>query len=1180
MVGENQQQNSFVQSQPGFGDVVVDKDNVGVVYGHGIINGIVSVHVSAKRATIYTRHNGQVQKIEQPFTQWALIGNRRLQPYLKGCNITDLKGALAFKWKAEITDRESFEQSAVYGWNQIHPKESVETYREVRDIYMRNLVEQFLIATGNTYYKGLRPDDVVRVQLDIETTGLDPNTSKVFMVSIKSSRGIERVIDGEDEKSLLRQLTAIIQELDPDVIENHNIFGFDLPFLTKRYEFHGIAMKWGRDESVPFVHGDAIKVGESTERFTRYTIRGREVVDTLHSVKRRDAITRDMESHALKYAAKHLGVARSEDAYIEGDKIYETYKCDPEQVRKYALADVREVDAISRLLNADKFILAQMVPMKFEKVCTTGSVNLIELPILREYLRQGHSVPKPAPAEAFEGAFIEILATGVFENVTKIDVASLYPSIILLKKIEPTSDPLGVFLRLASVWKDLRIYHKARKKDPTSDAIQSAMKVLINSMFGFLGSNLGLFNNPKGAAEITKAGREITKFILGVIKSHGGRPIEVDTDGIITEIPAKTTPGQFANSVNKVIEPEYPGIVVEDEGLWSKAYVKGKKNYAYIRDGKIKIVGGALKNRSYEKIFRDMISIGLENLLASDVDALRATLRDVYNRISTGACSAEDIQTRKKLGKSVVEYQAEKKQTLPHFEVMIAAGKLDAPQGSVASYYKVPTGYAHIDKFAGDYDRLYYLKAFRSKAAAFSGAFSLLDFDRLTDFDSEPQPLTTTATEVDPVNHRLWINLSSDLKHSPKNNGRREKLVELDDNDEIKKFISRKKNIDVYRTALAYLAPEKPKRANGPTLMRYKMLGDFWIELEGSYDDDAIMTSAVAALTAVVDVLEHQFGVPRLAVRRYYNGGKSLYVRVPFGYFVGGPEYRLDAKYELLFKHIKSLLPVNLAERLDSSLYDITQVLRIPGSQYPGRNFMVEVPVNFEFGPDWKRLMGFLEVAEDVDPFFLPTPPPHETTLSRERFNVVTKAARFKTHRASQGTQKEKNRIIDRFLAANPEKCPPCLKGIAAAIAKGEPIGFGGKSKLVHETTRMGLSEQEIVKIFLMDPDDHHYGVLDSDPTTETGFRLKSGFRTSMFADVGCDHSDLCRFCQYQQCYRSELGLKVASFGEGDPSFEEFQKEAQKKLKEFINDQRNERPTCGGENTRDGGEGSSEPSRG
>ncbi len=108
--------------------------------------------------------------------------------------------------------------------------------------------DQYLVATGRTYFRDLAFDDLHRLQFDLETTGLDPSRDRIFLVAVRDNRGNALVLDAaergltgnEAEADLLLRLATTIRELDPDVIENHNLHGFDLPFrgqarATARY---------------------------------------------------------------------------------------------------------------------------------------------------------------------------------------------------------------------------------------------------------------------------------------------------------------------------------------------------------------------------------------------------------------------------------------------------------------------------------------------------------------------------------------------------------------------------------------------------------------------------------------------------------------------------------------------------------------------------------------------------------------------------------------------------------------------------------------------------------------------------------------------------------------------------------------------------------------------------------
>ncbi|AFD27364.1 DNA polymerase (plasmid) [Deinococcus gobiensis I-0] len=93
------------------------------------------------------------------------------------------------------------------------------------------------MASGRTYFKGMGFDDPHRLQFDLETTSLSPDTGRIFMIAVRDNRGFERVLEARraaQEPELIQALVQLIQDRDPDVLENHNLMAFDLPFLIGR----------------------------------------------------------------------------------------------------------------------------------------------------------------------------------------------------------------------------------------------------------------------------------------------------------------------------------------------------------------------------------------------------------------------------------------------------------------------------------------------------------------------------------------------------------------------------------------------------------------------------------------------------------------------------------------------------------------------------------------------------------------------------------------------------------------------------------------------------------------------------------------------------------------------------------------------------------------------------------
>ncbi|MBE0617280.1 MAG: DNA polymerase II, partial [Proteobacteria bacterium] len=95
--------------------------------------------------------------------------------------------------------------------------------------FLSDPVQQYLTVTGRTLYKGIRFEELLRLQLDIETTvtkGFEfPNPrregDRITLVSLSDSTGWEASLRGDRlaEPQMLVELGRLIAERDPDVIE-------------------------------------------------------------------------------------------------------------------------------------------------------------------------------------------------------------------------------------------------------------------------------------------------------------------------------------------------------------------------------------------------------------------------------------------------------------------------------------------------------------------------------------------------------------------------------------------------------------------------------------------------------------------------------------------------------------------------------------------------------------------------------------------------------------------------------------------------------------------------------------------------------------------------------------------------------------------------------------------------
>jgi len=239
---------------------------------------------------------------------------------------------------------------------------------------------------------------------------------------------------------------------------------------------------------------------------------------------------------------KTLGMTRDDRTMVDTTKLSELW-ANPvtrEQVKDYCLDDSRDLEILSKLLLPTEFYQAQMLPISFEKLCISGTANKLNSIFYRYYYKHKHSIPMPNLDDKrdYQGGLVGNWCKGVYRDVCKVDIGSMYPSIILLNKIKPPKDYLDVFLKTLTILTEKRLSLKNRMKAFTgnkkeiADGIQGAYKVIINSSYGILASNASPFAYPKGAEKVTEEGRAIITAMKTALDSSGLNVLSLDTDGI------------------------------------------------------------------------------------------------------------------------------------------------------------------------------------------------------------------------------------------------------------------------------------------------------------------------------------------------------------------------------------------------------------------------------------------------------------------------------------------------------------------------------------------------------------------------------------------------------------------------------------------------------------------------
>jgi DNA polymerase I len=582
-----------------------------------------------------------------------------------GSTVADVEPFHPFVWAdSDVVDlgieTEKLQSDLKYGW-----LITVDSWKELialrnglksagRDFFaFTDPVQHYLTATGRSLFKDLPFEDLKRMQLEVlSVAGVADAGAAVsdrgyndhtMSVALSDNTGWEEliVVDPnnveESERNALKRLTALIKERDPDVIEGHNLFRFDLPYLVGRAKKLKTKLDWGRSGGFLRSRPTRLQIAEKTIDYPKFTVGGRHFVDTFLLAQFYDVGMRSLAGFERADVARHFNLCDSEESSaLAGKELQRAYLDGSEIFRRRALCGVRETRALSDLLSPSYFIQAQIFPYNYQDVIVRGNATRINALFLREYFRQRHSIPELPMVRAFEGGYTDIFFTGVARNVWHCDIASLYPSVMLQFECFPATDQLQIFRHLLSDLRTFRLEAKARmraEKDPAKQhhlqALQNTFKILLNSFYGYLGFAQGHFADFDAAARVTQIGRDLLKKMIDWLGKQGAQVIEVDTDGIYF-VPEENI---GVEALQKDLAKELPaGIDVEIDEQFDAMFSYKAKNYALLtNDGDVIIKGGALKSRGLEKFQRVFLEEMIKLIMQGKPEAI-ADLRNGFEK--------------------------------------------------------------------------------------------------------------------------------------------------------------------------------------------------------------------------------------------------------------------------------------------------------------------------------------------------------------------------------------------------------------------------------------------------------------------------------------------------------------------------------------------------------------------
>ncbi|GIX47819.1 MAG: DNA polymerase [Candidatus Tectimicrobiota bacterium] len=768
-----------------------------VLYGHDPAPRLVALHPLRQEAEqaamrLYWRDapGGGLRTEDVPFYPFFFLADLRL---LEGFprqrfRCQRLRGDNYYRYLVVFTSWQAYREAVRH----VAQAAGSGTQRPSQLYLIASPAQQYLMQSGRTLFKGMTFDDLHRLQLDIEvlTTGSFPQAERpedrIVVIALADNRGWQHLIDGRtlSEREMLEALVALVRDRDPDVIEGHNIYAFDFPYLMARCQRHGVPFAIGRDGSLPRTFAASVRFAERTVDFPALEIAGRHVIDTYFQVLAFDVYKRDLPDYSLKTAARYFGLAAPERTYVEGAEVARVWRTQPERLLAYARDDVLETERLARHLSASTFYLTQMLPMPYGQVARTGPAAKIEALFVREYLRQRHALPRNQLGVQKLGGYTDVFVTGIVGPVVYADVESLYPSIMLQHQVRPRTDTLGLFQTLLRRLTELRLATKHRMRTAATseersrlDAQQSSYKILINSFYGMLGFSMALFNDFEEADRVAATGQQILRHLIALIRREGGTVVEVDTDGVFF-VPPPGVRGEDAERVFlECLNAEMPaGIRLGFEGRFCKMLSYKKKNYALLGyDGTLHYKGSSLVSRAIERFGRQFVLEAIALLLREDIEGLHRLYLATRERILRHDWTVADFARTETLKESAEDYQAAvaagRRSRAAAYELAIArARETGQPvrKGDRIAYYIAGSG-ATVTAFENarlaeawdpahpDENTDYYLRRLEEFARKFQPFFSPEDFHRvfgpegLFGFSAQGMRLRTTVHPAAPL---------------------------------------------------------------------------------------------------------------------------------------------------------------------------------------------------------------------------------------------------------------------------------------------------------------------------------------------------------------------------------------------------------------------------------------------
>lgn len=508
------------------------------------------------------------------------------------------------------------------------------------------------------------------------------------------------------ERDMLRAFATYIESADPDMLSAWNLDGFDAPYLYNRYEH------LGELNNIPDVPTDVeieqlSRTGDVDDGWGGIEFTGRIMFDLLEAYKRTQFS--ELDSYRLDAIGEiELDVGKEHHEEDIGDM----WEDDPRRLFQYNLRDVEIMVELDRKQDVVSFWneVRSFVGCRISEAPIPSSA--VDMYVLHNS-RGKFILPTKGQAEyeEFEGGNVFEPMVGIKQNISVIDLKSLYPMCMVTINASPETkidnpaeydgetfvapngvhfqkEPDGIIREMVTNLLSERDKKKEKREqyDPGTqqynkfDQQQGAIKVIMNSLFGVTGWERFRLYDKENAAAVTATGRRVIKKTEDIVNDMGYEVVYGDTDSVLLDIgedlsieEAKQKSFEIEEKVNAAydqfakeeFDADEHHFQMEFEKLYRKFLQAGKKKryagHIVYKDGnvvdKIDITGFEHERSDISNITKQAQYRVIELLVKEDdPDGVIEYLDDVTTKFLNGEYGVDMFGMPGGIGQSLDQY--------------------------------------------------------------------------------------------------------------------------------------------------------------------------------------------------------------------------------------------------------------------------------------------------------------------------------------------------------------------------------------------------------------------------------------------------------------------------------------------------------------------------------------------